>query len=514
MGANQSTNQPQQQPNQTLSNSSNSDTVTGIQKDILDRCARLARGYRDKFLNKDFCKKLSFVMENTLNELDMEVLQGIQSNLNKTNVPKKVKIFMSYDVHNNDKFVVDSLKDGIEDYLANNEEVKFSRDYVVKLSGDQKLNYISDEIMKELNLPVNNQKGGANKPNISKFVSPLPNNSQHVQNKNAENNEAGISELIESISNNNQETNSNNTNEKNSNNTNEKNNNNTNEKNNNTDFELGEIGANNIHSNDNNNTINIFSNKKLNNKIQKLENNLEKMQGNVEAETLDAEVLEQEINNNNNSSSNMTKSKICKMIAKHYLVRLNIIAAILSALPYKGKDGHLQGFCYSRLKAISDGKICIPSGGIVEINKLSRDDLLEAIKSYINITDEKTCKEKGGYYKILSALETQSLMDSEYLYNRMFRDNYQKLMNSYINDLNLLLDILNELETNAKLNNNVVTLLSKKTKDVLRGLYNNCQMYYINSYICLLKADLDMKKNDAINTTLIEMLDDTPETTT
>ena len=93
MGANQSTNQ-QQQPNQTSSNNSNSDRVSGIQKDILDRCTRLARGYREKFLNRDFCKKLSFVMENTLNELDMEVLQGIKSNLNKTNVPKKVKIFM------------------------------------------------------------------------------------------------------------------------------------------------------------------------------------------------------------------------------------------------------------------------------------------------------------------------------------------------------------------------------------------------------------------------------------
>lgn len=502
MGANQSTNQPQQQPNQTQSNTSNSDRVTGIQKDILDRCARLARGYRDKFLNKDFCKKLSFVMENTLNELDMEVLQGIKSNLNKNNVPKKVKIFMSYDVHNNDKFVVDSLKESVEDYLANNEEVKFSRDYVVKLSGDQKLNYISDEIMKELNLSSNQQTGGANKPNVSKFVSPLPNNSQHVQNNNAKKNEAGISELIESISNN---TNNNEP---------ETTNKSTNEENNDIDFQLGDIGNNNIHDS-NNNTSNIFSNnKKMNKKIQKLEKNLEKMQDNVEAEILDAEVLEQEVNNNNNSSSNMTKSKICKMIAKHYLVRLNIIAAILSALPYKGKDGHLQGFCYSRLKAMTDGKMCIPSGGIVEINKLSRDDLLEAIKSYINVTDEKTCKEKGGYYKILSALESQSLMDSDYLYNKMFRDNYQKLMNSYINDLNLLLDILNELETNAKLNNNVVTLLSKKTKDILRGLYNNCQMYYINSYICLLKADLDMKKNDAINTTLIEMLDNQSYQTT
>ena len=64
-----------------------------------------------------------------------------------------------------------------------------------------------------------------------------------------------------------------------------------------------------------------------------------------------------------------------------------------------------------------------------------------------------------------------------------------------MNDLNLLLEILNELQTNTKLNNNTITLLlSKKTKDVLTGLSNNAQTNYINSYICLLKANYDKQK--------------------
>ena len=80
------------------------------------------------------------------------------------------------------------------------------------------------------------------------------------------------------------------------------------------------------------------------------------------------------------------------------------------------------------------------------------------------------------------------------------------MKNSYLNDLNLLLEILNELQTNTKLNNNTITLLSKKTKDVLTGLYNNCQTNYINSYICLLKANYDKQKKDEINQTLLEMI--------
>lgn len=195
-----------------------------------------------------------------------------------------------------------------------------------------------------------------------------------------------------------------------------------------------------------------------------------------------------------NNEPNLSKDKLCKKIVNHYMVRFNIIAAILSALPYKSRDGKIKGFCYSRYNNLSEGKLCIPSGGIKELNKLNKDDLLVSIKDYINVIEEKECKDKGGYYKILSDLEKESLLNSDYLYNKMYRENFELLKNTYMNDLNLLLDILDELENNNQLNNSVITLLSEKTKDILSGLYNNCQTYYINSYICLLKADLDMKK--------------------
>jgi hypothetical protein len=185
---------------------------------------------------------------------------------------------------------------------------------------------------------------------------------------------------------------------------------------------------------------------------------------------------------------------------------MNIIAAILSALPYKSKRGKLEGFCYNRYKNLEEGKICLPSGGLDELNSLSKDKLLEIVKDYINETDESKCKNKGGYFKILSDIEKKSLEDSDYLYNQIYRENYKNLKNSYLNDLKLLIDILNELQNNTKLNNSTITLLSKKTKDVLTGLYNNCQTYYINSYICLIKAKLNKDREDTINNTLVNML--------
>ena len=216
--------------------------------------------------------------------------------------------------------------------------------------------------------------------------------------------------------------------------------------------------------------------------------------------------LNNEETNNENQNDNLTKKRICKKITEHYIVRINIIAAIISALPYKSKSGKIEGFCYNRYKTLSEGKFCLPPGGLDELDNLKKDELMKVVKDFINITDETECKKRGGYFKILNDLEKDSLETSDYLYNQKYREYYKKLKNSYLNDLNLLLEILNELQTNTKLNNNTITLLSKKTKDVLTGLYNNCQTNYINSYICLLKANYDKQKKDEINQTLLEMI--------
>ena len=268
------------------------------------------------------------------------------------------------------------------------------------------------------------------------------------------------------------------------------------------------VNENKISKSNNKNSKRNIPLKKLHRKEEKVVKQVEELNNEVSEDVKDDINLEEEEKNvkNNNKSVDITKEKLCKKIAEHYIVRMNIIAAILSALPYKSKNGDLEGFCYNRYKNLEEGKVCIPSGGLDELNSLSKEELLEIVKDYINVTDESKCKSKGGYFKILTDLEKNSLENSDYLYNQIYRENYKNLKNSYLNDLKLLMDILNELQNNTKLNNNAITLLSKKTRDILTGLYNNCQTYYINAYICLIKAKLNKDRDDAINTTLVEML--------
>lgn len=493
-------------------------SINELQTNILEKCRVIGNKYKDKFLNKSFCDKLCFIMENSLQNFDMEVLEGIKSNLEKKNVPKKIKILMSYDVHKDDRFIVDGLNEELNDYLANEKQIKFEKEYVRDLSEEEKLSYISNNILNEL-MDYRNQKGGSNNlPNNNETnnsninqnnvnqnnVNIVPNtklpiSSQNNQNKNkSENiNKLGkIAKNLEKIM-------------KGENTFTEDNYDTEEEENNNSHI---------IKNNNNNKITEEIPKKKLEKKEKNVKKKIEKLNeiqeeeaqnnnsSDIEAESNMNYNLNNEETNNENKNDNLTKKRICEKITEHYIVRINIIAAIISALPYKSKSGQIEGFCYNRYKTLSEGKFCLPPGGLDELDNLKKDELMKVVKDFINITNETECKKNGGYFKILNDLEKDSLETSDYLYNQKYREYYKKLKNSYLNDLNLLLEILNELQTNTKLNNNTITLLSKKTKDVLTGLYNNCQTNYINSYICLLKANYDKQKKDEINQTLLEMI--------
>lgn len=486
-------------------------SINELQTNILEKCRVIGTKYKDKFLNKSFCDKLCFIMENSLQNFDMEVLEGIKSNLEKKNVPKKIKILMSYDVHKDDRFIVDGLNEELNDYLANEKQIKFEKEYVRDLSEEEKLSYISNNILNEL-MDNRNQKGGSNNvPNVTNNSNinqnnvnivpntKLPISSQNNQNKNKSENINKLGKIAKNLGKI------------------MKGENTFTEENYDTDEE--ENNNNHIIKNNNNNKITEeIPKKKLEKKEKNVKKKIEELNeiqeeeeqnnnlSNIEEESNMNFKLNNEESNNENKNDNLTKKRICKKITEHYIVRINIIAAIISALPYKSKSGKIEGFCYNRYKTLSEGKFCLPPGGLDELDNLKKDELMKVVKDFINITDETECKKRGGYFKILNDLEKDSLETSDYLYNQKYREYYKKLKNSYLNDLNLLLEILNELQTNTKLNNNTITLLSKKTKDVLTGLYNNCQTNYINSYICLLKANYDKQKKDEINRTLLEMI--------
>ena len=66
-------------------------SLMNYKNSILEKCRVIGTKYKDKFLNKSFCDKLCFIMENNLQNFDMEVLEGIKSNLEKKMFQRKLK---------------------------------------------------------------------------------------------------------------------------------------------------------------------------------------------------------------------------------------------------------------------------------------------------------------------------------------------------------------------------------------------------------------------------------------
>ena len=188
-------------------------SINELQTNILEKCRVIGTKYKDKFLNKSFCDKLCFIMENSLQNFDMEVLEGIKSNLEKKNVPKKIKILMSYDVHKDDRFIVEGLNEELKDYLTNDKQIKFEKEYVRDLSEEEKLSYISNNILNELmdyrnqkggsnNLPNNNETNNSNRNQNNVNIVPntkLPISSQNNQNKNKSENINKLGKIAENL---------------------------------------------------------------------------------------------------------------------------------------------------------------------------------------------------------------------------------------------------------------------------------------------------------------------------
>ena len=68
-------------------------SLSNKQDEILEKCKLLIRKYKKNFLDKNFCDNVAFVLENSMKQFDIEVLEGIKSNIEKTNVPKKIRMF-------------------------------------------------------------------------------------------------------------------------------------------------------------------------------------------------------------------------------------------------------------------------------------------------------------------------------------------------------------------------------------------------------------------------------------
>jgi hypothetical protein len=189
-----------------------------------------------------------------------------------------------------------------------------------------------------------------------------------------------------------------------------------------------------------------------------------------------------------------TKTVLCKAITDHYKVRINIISAILSVIPYDYNSTELSGFCEDRLKALKEGTICLPDNSFERMRKYSIEEGIQKLSKTINNFTKGRCEKFKGFLMKLSTEQLESLKKGSTGLNKQYKDSYLALKRNYRENLQKLLDILSELGSIHILNNASLNDLSEKTRDLIQAIYNNCQLHYYNAIIALIHANLNAIK--------------------
>jgi hypothetical protein len=214
----------------------------------------------------------------------------------------------------------------------------------------------------------------------------------------------------------------------------------------------------------------------------------------------------------NKENCTLTKKQLCKAITENFIVRNNIIAAILTAIPQKMTypDGRVEyegGICYEKFINLNECKMCVP----FNYKELIGKDIPEIIQSIIQKSEylsETVCREKGGYFLKLTDKE-KKIFGSKLQYDNMNKKIYpkskynafyveclEKLKTSYFTSLNNLVQILEKMNVNAYIDNDTMNKIAKKTKDILDNMYSLCNYYYVYAIIALINGDFSVPANN------------------
>jgi hypothetical protein len=183
----------------------------------------------------------------------------------------------------------------------------------------------------------------------------------------------------------------------------------------------------------------------------------------------------------------LTKEQLCVEITKNYIVRSNVVAAILTAIP---DDNNLEkNICYMELKAIEDCKMCLPPDW-QQLSQLSKDDRISRLLTFASKLTEKDCADIKGFYKKYTEDEKKNLKINKNKFNRLYLSLTLQMKQEYHSSLLNLLDILKILNEELIITNKDLNLIGKKTKEILDTMYSNCQFTYLNAIFALLKTDI------------------------
>lgn len=519
--------QPTNENTSTEQQNKAENTISGLHGKIIETGNKLIKKYKDKFLNEDFCESLQFVMGKKLAELDVDSLEKLNDK-----ITSGISVFRKADESKDQKYILKSLGDNLDklddlkDYFEGNIDLDEKSSETIPRG--LKYKYINEKIrngvMKELN--NYNQKGGENNsPNED------DEENENATPENADDNSPNTPDEDNSDEDNSDEDNSDEEDIDEEGEEEEKKNTPKTPEDKQKEQIVKRIQT--IQNNSNKNKSNALKESdEIYKKIKKLTKEIDGFESSDDEEETEPEIEPNqnketkptEKKNNTNEKSNernnknespeklsrngykiikykkrgeksvFTKSMLCRAISDHYKIRINIIAAILSVVPYNYKNTELSGFCEDRLRALREGTICMPDSSLEKMRKYSVEEGIQKLSKTINNFTKGKCERFRGFLMKLSTEQLESLKKGSTGLNKQYKDSYLALKNNYRDNLNKLLDILDELRGVRILNNASLNDLSEKTQNLIQSIYNNCQLHYYNAVIALIHANLNAIK--------------------
>jgi hypothetical protein len=210
----------------------------------------------------------------------------------------------------------------------------------------------------------------------------------------------------------------------------------------------------------------------------------------------------------------LTKKQLCQAISENFIVRNNIIVAILTTIPYKNDKGEYEGgICYQKFQNLTNCEVCLP----YDFNSLDYNNMADVYRKIFdkaeNLSDEE-CKKNQGFFlklndkqKTILATKAKTSTEEDIRYNKKLKNNKnfmilsEKLKQSYFEGLSSLIIILEEIHKNPIVNNKTLNFISNKTKTIIDNMYNLCHYYYVFAIIALINSDIkeDKKSSNGIN---------------
>ena len=212
----------------------------------------------------------------------------------------------------------------------------------------------------------------------------------------------------------------------------------------------------------------------------------------------------------------LTKSELCQVITENFIVRNNIIAAILSVIPYesgsyKDEDGKIKkifegGICYQKFLKLDKCEVCIPASVLSK----KEDDVNKSLRTIHKTADflnKKLCEDNKGIFYRLSKADQKNLvrkikgMTEDEIknhptirFNKLFIDSREKIREHYFNGLNALIEILDKIHESSIISNSTLNRISEETKKIIDHMYNICHYYYVFGIYSLINSDISYEK--------------------